>query len=215
MTELDTFLDAYNKLSPDQRVTLQQRGCIIPAFGKSFDAPSKYGYRCKHCGEIGFEFVGESFDQGDGTMVSKPPLGMRIENLPWIQPRLRLEQINRSQPRCQACLATLPSNNGYLIERHVVDITLYKSSRDKAYQAVREHRAHGSSNMASHNADGSPISVSSERPISMQDLAEAKARVEAEAPGITRAAEQLAAKFEGDLPGFLAKGSTPAGRGRK
>lgn len=204
-SSLPALLEAMARLTPEERAQLQQRGAVLPHFGKTIDSQAKYGYRCKHCGKIGLEFIGEQFDNGAGELVDKPPLGLRLADLPWAQPKLRLEQINRSSPRCQYCLGVLPHSNGYGIEKYLVDIALYQDSRDKGFEALREARRKGDKNQASHNPDGSPISVSSSYDANPDQLiAATRARQEAETPGITDAVNDMAAKL--DLTGYLAKG---------
>jgi len=206
-SSLPALLEAMARLTPEERAQLQQRGAVLPHFGKTIDAQAKYGYRCKHCGKIGLEFIGEQFDNGIGELVDKPPLGLRLADLPWAQPRLRLEQINRSAPKCQYCLGVLPHSNGYGIEKYLVDIALYQDSRDKGFEALRESRRKSDKNQASHNPDGSPISLSSSYDTTRaQDdmiVANAKAKAEETDPGITHLTNTVAAR--GDLSEMLGR----------
>jgi len=210
---IQELLEIAAKLTPAEREELQRHGAIIPHFGTTIGGQSKYGYRCKHCGKIGLEFIGEKFDNGAGQTVSTPPLGMRVEHLPWAQPKLQLQQVIRGAPRCQYCLATLPTSNGYLIERFVVIISDYESRRDKAFEEMREMKFRGDKSQATHNHDGMPINVSTNYDANPDRIiAETRARQEQQTPGITQAVGELAAK--GDLLGFLSKG--PSGsRGKR
>lgn len=192
------------ELTSEQRAELQRRGAVIPHFGKSLNEVNKYGYRCKHCGRIGLEFVGDSFDNGAGVLVDKPPLSLRIENIPWVQPKLRLDQVTRAQPKCQCCLAILPTWNGYPIEKHCVEIALYESSRDKAYEAIRKSKTNKS--VATHNADGTAISMSDN-----YDANDDSLLAQSRTPEAVAEVNNLAANM--DLTGFLAKG--PSGTGGK
>jgi hypothetical protein len=195
------FVEALAKLSPQERAELQQRGCVLPHLGKKLTTINKFGYRCKHCGKIGLEFVGEQFDNGAGELMNKPPTGLRVENLPWVQPNLRLDQVNRAAPRCQCCLTTLPTSNGYLFEKHVVDMALYKSSRDKAFEEMAKAKRAQNQSTATHNADGSPIRMDTDYDANDDKLL---AQTKANLPDEFAATQELASKL--DLTGFLAKG---------
>lgn len=200
MTDKDNIqklLEIAGKLSPEEREALLKTGVVMPAVTQAdIDGRHKFGYRCKYCGGVALVFIGETFSDGSGNEVGRPPLSLPIHQIPFAQPELPPSRYNRMSPLCQCCGQHVVLSRGYLVDKHVIEIDRYKERRHAGYEKLKKHRENRDSNLASHNPDGSPISLATNYDKSEdRQLAETRARQEAETPGITNLVEQTAAQF--------------------
>ncbi len=107
----DDLYKALDNLSPEDRVELNEQGFVIPQLGGlTGDGKVKkvYGYWCPNCNGIGLEFIGSSFiDPNTGAESELPPLHVPIERLPWNQPDLDIQEVDRIAPICMDCRVKL------------------------------------------------------------------------------------------------------------
>lgn len=196
--QLDAFLSALEALTPEDRAGLARRGCVLPRIGAASGTQAKFAYRCKSCGRFALEFVGDTFDNGAGGIMDLPPTGLRFEHIPWVQPRLPLEQVSRASPRCQFCRAEVINNNGHPITKYIVNVAEHQASADKAHELMAQAKRKREPIM-SHNTDGTPIQLAQHYEPSDDSLLK-----QSRTPEAVAAVEQLAAKH--DLLGHLARG---------
>lgn len=219
---IEALLTAAKNLSSEDRAKLIQAGFVVPNTGStSLDAPAKFGYRCSKCGNIALEFIGTKFTDGDGKETDELPAGLPIGQLPWRQPELRAERVNRGAPICQCCGQTVFFNRGgYLIAKYVVLIEPWRASRDKAFEVLRKNRAKLRSGVAPDQDASQAVDVAAYGANASYDadqdrlMADAKARNEAANPGLQAAVEEAA--FKGNLLDNMTKGtlSVPKTDGR-
>jgi len=217
MTEqsnIEKLADLAAKLSPEERDKLAELGVIVPSLTKEdLEGSHRFGYRCKYCGGMALVFVGKTFSDGSGTELDKPPLGIPLSQIPFAQPAAHPSRRSRMNPVCQCCGQNLVTSRGYLIDKYVVEIEPWKRSRHAGLEALKKHRSTRDNYTATHNPDGTPVSMSTNYDKSEDaQLRETRARQEAENPGITRVVEEVAANF--DLLNAIQSG--PSGkRGRR
>lgn len=155
--------EAFAQLSSEERASFAAEGWVVPVVDPKGGDQRVYGYRCKHCGKIALEFVGTSFDVGNGQMIDHPPSGLAISRLPWVQPLLPPNMVKREQPICQQpqCFQPVALHNSSLIPKLVVNMQDFEKSFCHNPRArVNEILKGEPKTEASHNPDGTPITLS-------------------------------------------------------
>lgn len=137
---MNKLLEAAENLSPEERNLLESYGFILPrdVAPDALDQRPSLGYYCKKCGDIAFYFVGKTFTQSDGGEGKYPDLRYPIQQLPFIQPHLPKERVNRHKPICQKCYQEIHHNQGKLDPRRVIAIDEWSKARDKAFEEMRK-----------------------------------------------------------------------------
>jgi hypothetical protein len=213
-SNIEKLTELAAKLSPEERDKLADIGVILPAITQNDLAGNhRWGYRCKYCGGMALVFVGETFNDGSGTSLDKPPTGIPLSQIPFAQPAAHPSRRSRMNPVCQCCGQNLVLARGYIIEKYVVQIDAWQRSRHAGLEALKKHRVARDNHTATHNPDGTPISIANSYDKGEDaQLRETRARQEQETPGITAVVEEVAAKF--DLLNAIQSG--PSGkRGRR
>lgn len=137
---LDKFLEMAAGLSNDERHDLMDRGFVLPE-ATSTDSEIRFVYRCKNCNRAALSFVGSAFRAKGGNLRDRPPGDQPTHAVPWIQPRLRPEQIDRSKPICQHCHSSLFLRMGkFFMDKMIMPHPEWENARDKAYEKIREDR---------------------------------------------------------------------------
>lgn len=140
---VDDLADKLFALTAEQRQRLQDKTSLqVPETYVGIDlSVRKFGYRCKGCGCVALEFLGEK----------EPPVGVSFEHLAFVQdgddygskPDWRRQQ-RKGKPRCMHCnrmIATEPGTNGIMDNRLIRDIAQYRSERKASeQQAFWAHR---------------------------------------------------------------------------
>lgn len=88
----------------------REMGIIIPLRLLETSKTRRWGYRCSQCQGIAFEFQGEQFvyyNEASGKIEHSdtPPLGVPLEELPWVQDEVKHRKTATSalDLRCQVC----------------------------------------------------------------------------------------------------------------
>lgn len=214
-TTLQELADVARKLTAEDRQALARAGVVIPAVSADgFGGKNRCGYRCKYCGQIALEFVGDRFFDDNGEEVALPPTHQTIDQIAWCQPLRHPSEINRSRPLCQNCGSIVVLHGRNFILKYIVEIDTYLSGRDKAYREMRSKRGRRDAPLAVTNPDGSPVRMSQSYDADDQKLLEGTAlptQINKRTSEQVSAINQVAA--ETDLMQFLASG--PSGRRTK
>jgi hypothetical protein len=159
-SNIDALFEQINKLTPEDRAKLAENGITLPVPGDEGNLDRVWGYRCGSCNDIGLEFVGKKFIGPDGQEVDKPDEQFRFADLTWVQPGLPREMWDRESPVCQMCGQPLLKHLGKLRAQMVVQIDVFRESRDKAMEELRRSRKLGPTGQLERNVtleDGTTI----------------------------------------------------------
>lgn len=133
---IEKFLKAMAELTDEDRAQILKYGIVLPKITTPDQLlTAKWGYRCKHCSRIAFEFLGHE----------KPIGGVQLSQYAWTQSKLQAIEIDRNHPRCQEynCRQPVFLLGGAVDHRLVWDIDVYTKSRDLAFQRMQERRKRG------------------------------------------------------------------------
>jgi hypothetical protein len=98
---------------------------------------SRYGYYCKLCGSVALYFIGESFVQPDGTKGPIPPHSMPIQQIPFAQPGLPRDRINRNHPICQHCCNPIEMKFGRLNVKRIIHVEPWRRAKHAAVEKMK------------------------------------------------------------------------------
>ncbi len=160
---VDQLLALAGKLSTEEKAALIESGFVVPGV-VSKNTKRTLGYRCAKCNQVPIEFVGSSFVSPDGEDMDGYPIGLRPQDVPWIQPEGDPSLVDRRKPVCCYCLTNLWLPGGRFTGKMFVGITEFKASRDAAYSKIKKRRRNRVTSLASlpANTDGTGINLREE-----------------------------------------------------
>jgi hypothetical protein len=115
-TELRNFI---RRMTPAGALKAKREmGILIPLRLLDLPAVRRWGYRCSQCQGVAFEFQGEQFayfNEATGKIEhsDRPPLGIPLEELPWVQDEMKHRKTATSvlDLRCQHCNQRIALNS--------------------------------------------------------------------------------------------------------